>query len=370
MRSEPAVAPPVDAIVPAYLRMSEHVRAIRHGALEASARMLSPGMVTGLLADLLRQPDEAEPLAWLRTERTHTCAVLALGLALDLATRLQRRPRSPRDGAATERGAQTASLDRDLARLFGQLVAADTGARALSWDPSAMSEAALPLARQALGRLREASDLVAGQQPDLSLVEPGLLTLLADLLRLPGEIDATAWLSTERADLCAVVVLRFLLDCVIPGSELTERDPVPRKVGSYARCRVADGELDVVVTGLSVHRIGFTAHVEARFPEPADRIANVAWSTWEGFERVSDSDGRLYIARPLEQTLSKEVWPWSRGWRETLALLCTPSLPSSRTVTFESPSAAISSYRRVTLAGQLVPLPTRNLGQIACSVKI
>ena len=133
---------------------------------------------------------------------------------------------------------------------------------------------------------------MAGQRPDLSVGEPGLLTLLADLLRLPGDIDAAAWLSTERADLCAVLVLRFLLDSVIPGPEAIGREPILRKVASYARCRVADGELDVVVTGVSVHRAGFTAHIEARFPEPADRVADVAWSTWEGIP------ARLRFRRP------------------------------------------------------------------------
>ena len=64
-------------VVPAYLRMSEHVRALRHGALESPR----PGMADkeSASATCSADSDEPEPLAWLRMERSRSCAVLALG---------------------------------------------------------------------------------------------------------------------------------------------------------------------------------------------------------------------------------------------------------------------------------------------------
>ena len=112
-----------------------------------------------------------------------------------------------------------------------------------------------------------------------------------------------------------VLVLRSLSDSVTPGPEAIGREPILRKVASYARCRVADGELDVVVTGVSVHRAGFTAHIEARFR--SHRVRRMALVHLGGDSSASPiPTAGSYVARPLEQTLTKEVWPWSRGWRD------------------------------------------------------
>ena len=341
------------SVIAEHLQLAERVTALRQGAAPSLWPIPELAVARSLYAALIVQSNERDPLEWLGLEGGYRSAVLAFGLILAMAAELSVGPRISED---------------PLASLVGDLV---TGARKPNrvWRAEDTSEEAIPSAIRVLDHLRDASGIEALPRPQLSQVDPAPLALLADLLRLPASIDVMTWLQQERASLCALISLKYMLNCVIPTLDSVESSPVLRADDFRVR-RVVDRNLEFRITRLCQHVEGFCAHFDADFEMPDGALGDGGFTTWQGLERVSDSNGRWFVVRPGEQQLAKSPFPRSRRWRERLTLVGAPALQVPSRMTFHSPNAALASYRHSAATGELIPHFAAGHGPVSFEVDV
>jgi hypothetical protein len=331
-------------VMPSETRLIEHAHALRCDDGRHFRRVPELEEMARLRVALLASPETAQPLDWLEQDQP----VLAVEVVLAAVARMGR-----------ELAAGAAIRDAAIASIFGRLV--ESGV-----DPGTGSP------RVTLGRLRELSAVEPVDSPRLSIAEPTPATLLADLLRLRPTIDAATWLREERGGFCARLALRAVLE-----AETSVLRSAPLEGGCSAGRRLV-----VTLRQLSEHAGGFTIDLEVDFqmpavpvpPVPDESRASAAYTTWEGFERLTDSEGRRYAVWPAQQSATRSPWPWhKRHWHQRLSLHCAPALTRAERgptrLVLESPSAALSTYRRSAM-GQLIPVPSPSFGRLRCAVEL
>lgn len=348
---------PARTAIASDLRLAEHARALRHQALPGAGRAALPARLERLRTELLDQSDDIDALVWLGDERANECAIVVLELVLAVGSALRARSSDLNDAG----NAGSTGKER-LRALVGDLVND-------SDDPPIWPRVELSLERptnvlSALQGTRELSRLPQESTPSLSRQAPTSLTLLADMLRLPHDVDPIGWLARERTRACARGCLQYLLRQIVPPIRSWQDDPgAPLPVVSSC---VNESAIQASVDGVSVRGDGFAVHVTVDFDRPA--AAKADWLiSWEGFERLVDNEGRHYIGMPVDQQVTRRTAPWGRRWRERLTIGCVPRLPRGTTLRLES-ETVLAAYEPLEISGELVPRPAPILGPMVCTI--
>lgn len=293
-------------------------------------------------------------------------AVFALSLVLNLAVQLhQNAERVARLGGSIDSLTQLVVTDQlaRWTRLFGHLLTQD--------EPLAISpvytahNADLTTSRQllsVLAELRRRSRLKSEVIPVLSVQEPGLQTLFADLLRIPKDIDPIRWLQEERGTIIARNVLEYLIRQIIPspGRFQTERG-VQTHPSIRPKKKLRVRNLSVGVRQIDFYENCFVVQLDALiYTRSALKPSHTSFVRWEGFERVVDNHGYHYLTQIVDRSGSHQLW-W---WKEQITLLCWPSIEDADALILQSQPTALARYKFPTLSDNIIPLPSPILGDL------
>ena len=215
-------------------------------------------------------------------------------------------------------------------------------------------------------------------------MDPGVKTLLGDLLRLPDTTDPAQWLQDNRPTLCARFTLqdilwgaipkgpmKDLMDLIQPSLKLGEppRTLSPRSLYPAARMRTGD-RLQASLTRIDFLEQGFVVYVECRFGVPPGWPAIDGLHTgaiWHGFRSIRDSAGHHYVVDALPQAQSTNSPRW---WQGKVAHACWPALGEARELILESQPAYLTVHRRPREGDTRVPLSGPSLGNARCTVAL
>lgn len=340
-------------------RLREDLRALRH--LPAGTWLPQPATQEEreLLAELLRLPDDEDPLRWLPAERGPLMARVALWEMLQL---LERRVVGLQRGVARRGWA----IPEGEQAVFGDLLRLPPDAEPfalLNTDATPSPE----LLRSILKQLRTIRDAPPGTLPR----EPARdeqQALLQALLQLPGEVDPLRWLQAEHSDAVAGATLGRLIEQCRPtrtahiGALMRIRRPgrvvrIPRGV------RIAIKELILGEEGFTLSASLRLTPPSAMLPIWGDRLM-LAWS---GFNRVVDDRGHHYLLRHYEMGVSTQLW-WLR---ERLRMTFYPAVaPQATALSFTSSPAVLRVSVIPRQTHRLLDLPDRTAGDLVWRVNV
>ena len=331
--------------------LCDQAYALRH--LPPHAELLKPPseLAQHLLADLLLQPEELNPLLWLHGERAAVCAVLALEATVKLALEIHGigRPRAFKNE------------DERLPRLFGSLFAAGQHPTFQEGPPQA------PLLDElgsTLAWLRESARLPYAASPNFSAGRLSLYCLLADLLRLSPEVEPLAWLQSERPGECAWLALRELIRACQPrASTLLASAATGPTLVPHTTVRSSRG-LRVAVEEVRVREKCCVATFQIRFP--AHIAPKETLPRWTGFTRVSDDQGYSYLVQAGGYEGSSGLW----RAREQLTLIAYPAPLGVRTLTWAAQPAVLTCHMVLPDVSELVPTMGPNMGDLSWTVPL
>lgn len=350
--------------------------AIRH--LRPGTPVTQPGgpLARQLFNDLLRLPDQHDPLLWLQRERGPAVALLMLGLIGDFAAQLQAGAQQLShflaEPATPSAHQQSASYLASEAELFGQLLTSPAPQGASTpWVERITATAGADQLVAEMSRLQQQSKLQMEPSPHRSQSEPGYKQLLADLLRVPETVDLLQWLQSERSDLSARYVLEYLLRQAFPPVNAFDEKPYTRpSLFPKAHSHIS-GRLSVSVDRLDFYEQGFAIHLHARISSKdawrtSQRSTTVLPAQWQGFTSISDDLGHYYMTQLARCERSNQLW-W---WRERLTLHCYPAVGQAHTLLLKSQPAALALYRIPRLGDEIIPVPSPSLGEMSLTISL
>ena len=218
--------------------------------------------------------------------------------------------------------------------------------------------------------MRQQSQLPTEASPSRSCVDPGLDTLLADLLRLEDTIDPIEWLRAHRQPLIARLTLGHIVANAAPMNDIANSAArgagVLRSIRPTSRCQ-SHGCIRVSIRQIDVMDDGFAVKIKARFRVPTRwRSTKDTVARWEGFGSVSDSEGGQYVVQMVSVDIRRRPW-W---WTEHLTLACWPGIGGAGKLRFDAHPAFLSVYRFPTAGSTLVPTPGPIVGKVTCTVSL
>jgi hypothetical protein len=356
-----------------------HLVAARgHGAWLTAVRRLPPGTPLGrperaedraLLDALLRLPDAADPLRWLRERHGAATARRVLRWVL---LQLRSDHRSVRAGGRP-----------DLRRLPPEIQALwDDHARAWVGPPGGADPFAgldettddPELLRRILRRVRAVRPRYAG--PSGVLPAGDVPRLVDDLLRLPDAVDPLRWLQEERGAWGAAWLLGGLRQAVWPPHDAAG-EPL-RRVRPGRRV-LFSGRAEFVFEEFALRTHGFSIDVTVQtFPGALPRPPGVEWLLlfWAGFDQVRDDRGHRYIAvgggspQQLDSQgelsrHSTDYYPAPAAGARVLTFSATPARLAGMAVPAQGPALAAPEVEagdlvwRVNLRGERFVGPAR-----------
>lgn len=346
------------------VRAREQLIAFRHLPSNYHGTPQHNSLLRGLLDELLNLDDEGDPLAWLMRERSELASLLVIASALDAAVALRAARMAVAQHATNE------LLDEQSAGRYSLLMTAMSGVGASPGTSGTWMDR-IEESRQilsALEALRQPNLSFRVEKPRLSLVDPSIEAVLADLLQLPDAADPLAWLASSRLELCGRLALDYVLRSAWPAPMLSSlvtagdalRDPVhPRKHLRAGTIKIAVRQVDLFTTGFSIR-------LAVRFRRPKGLRPGVV-ARWEGFTRATDSKGNHYLVQPAELEAYTSFGGW---WREHLTLFCWPPIDLAEHLHLESRPVALSVFEPPTVGGILIPRPSTSWGTHMCSMKL
>lgn len=363
----------IDPVIGVDYYLESRLASIRK--LDTSVYLAEPkdDLYRRLLHGLLGLDDGVSGLHWLEQTRSDIAALIALVLSLQLARRLceigTMNSIQPR-GHDTERGARQAAHNKYFAQ-YGDLIQSVER----SFVPSSAGHVIETVERvgeyerlvPVLTRMRRLSHLEAEASPSHSIIDPGLDTLLADLLRLPDSTDPLQWLIVHRRSLTARLTLAHVLATAVPMTDLL--NCASRGIGVLRSIRPtirtqSHGRLKVSIRQIDVMEGGFAIKIKARLRIPKGWVSskNTA-ARWEGFNSVRDSNGGHYIVQMASVDIIQRPW-W---WTEHLTLACWPALEGAHELIFDAHPACLSVYKFPMEGSSLVPTLGPILGEVSCT---
>jgi len=325
--------------------LCDQVWALRRLPSHASLRAAPTMAMQRLLTSLLGLADTENPLRWLCDQHPSECALIARDYATRLALDLLEAVRAWPFGSGDQR------LPRLLGPLFTPGAARPFPAR---WSLDRPSEEATAT----LVSIRHASGLPPNPAPGFSAGRLSLQCLLADLLRLPDEVDPVAWLVAARPDECAWVALRTLIRAAEPPRPVLGATPLvspPRRLRTSLRS--ASG-LRVKVEYLAMHEACCELRLRVMFPMAG--IPRDAHPWWPGFTRVSDERGDRYLVQVGEWSTSSGL----RHMHERLPLFAYPAPLQGRILTWAALPAVLTYERLLPDVSEVVPYGGRAMGSL------
>ena len=202
----------------------------------------------------------------------------------------------------------------------------------------------------------------AARRRRVRLACPALL--LADVLRLPVDADALAWLRRERLAECARLAAASALKAVFPAYRGAALGSVP-----VQRAAGAEG---LLVRVERVLRFPGTFDVETTFSARIPRGDDVEGALrhgriWPGFSRVSDDRRDRYVVRYGSGSWARG--PGGRSFGGRLSQECWPALGERRRLVLADAPAA-PEFRRPCAAGHSHPAPAPSWGDLRVSVSV
>ena len=383
-----------DTTIVAELKLQDRLTALRNVRPGTQLARLEDVLAWELLQELLGLPEGVNALRWLAAERGAAVALLTLKRTLNLAEGMYGSNRDiasvdlpPPFSRKSVRESRHQEWQEKYGGLYGPLLTADGGWTA---PKQAIHSSDDVSARRclvgALRELRRQSGLPTEDSPERSRVDPGVGTLLADLLRLPDDVDPVQWLQDNRPTLCALLTLQGILWGAIPKEPMKDLSSLiypsfklgeppralsPRSLSPAARVRTGD-RLQATLTKIDLLEQGFVVYVECRFGVPPDgpfmdNPLTGPTVIWEGFRSVRDSAGHHYVVVALPQAQSTNSPRW---WQGKVAHACWPALGEARELILESQPAYLAVHRRPREGDTRVHLPGPSLGNARCAVAL
>ena len=321
-------------------RDRQQLDTMRH--LPPGTHLLEPGSVEErqLLADLIQLPAGQDPVAWLAANRGPLCARIALHAALE----------ELRGRVVGVRRARWYGFDMPKAgerALLGQLV--DLPEESDLFDAIPEHGLAAPDAlRATLRRVRQ----LRGTPDPADARARGASPLLADLLALPEDVDALAWLREERASQGAAMALHRLMEQARPPLHSLQIGPVVQVTFPRAVIRMERGlrvTVDEVAFGKGGTLITVRTRIRARRLPGRGDLHHVL-PRWPGFNQLVDDLGHRYLLQHYEGEAGRTLW-WAT---QRMRAAFYPSVaPGATRLTF------IASAESIEVAGFRLPGPER-----------
>jgi hypothetical protein len=319
-----------------------------------------------LLSELLRLPDEVDPLRWLQTERGPLIARVLLRKELQrLKGRVvgQRRVNQAGWTVPEEQQALLGGLE-DLPEDAAQFARIEE-------HPEASPE----VLRNVLQQLRALRNPSAPPTPPVASKDQlgQLQHLLSDLLSQPDRVDPLPWLQVERSALAAVVALSHVLQQSRPPPTLevgtTLHIVKPRKVlraPNHSFIKIE--ELVWGTEGFAITLHAWPRGQQEARPAGVDRIH---W-TWLGFNRIIEDRGYHYAVQHRELGVGSGLF--GREWsRKHLRMAFYPAVaPDATALTFISRLMVleVSGVRITDRSLSTLSLPEEQAGELAWRVNL
>lgn len=311
-----------------------------------------------VLASLLRLPDEADPLTWLKQTRHEFTAHVLLWTALNHLRILVRGFRR-----AEQAGQELSANELEL--WLGMFSENTDFFEPLDAQPATVPEEQL---RDLFRRLQERWQ----ESPRDSIKRSRstrFLVLLAALFRLPQSSDPLEWIQDHRPDLAASETLSYLLNQVRPPRSLVVEGEASKVQELNLRSR---GKGITVKLGRFARRnSGLGLTLSARIAERRLNIpagVQTLGLNWEGIERISDDLGHRYLVYERQEDHGKHL-PFT--YDLSLELECYPAISQpAREITLHS---ADTSFEIVNLgAGKYQPevVNSIKLGDLSWRIKL
>jgi len=307
-----------------------------------------------LLADLVRLPEEADPLAWLRQERGVLSARLTLCAILDLLRIMTRPPFTVQYPALP---ADEQAVLRDLTRLLDE---SDNGR-------------VVGVLRAIVDRLHTLPELPAYLASARPIAADLAQRLLVDLITLPAAADPLAWLQVERTHITARIAFAKVLMQGLPEPPLTIARPRVYAYPTYVR---RTDRFQAMVYEVAFGDEGFAVRISAHLAMPdVPSWPPQSPPAWVGFDRVVDDQGYRYVMRFTAMEAGSAEWcgdplpvVFHRAAFEKLRLACYPAV-SDRVKELTFTSEGVVSYNAIGPergpARELSPLPDVDIAPFA-----
>lgn len=283
-----------------------------------------------LLADLVRLPEEADPLAWLRGERGALIARLTLCSILDLLRIIAWPPLTEQYPALP--AAEQAVL-RDLMELLDE---SDNGRIA-------------GLLRSIVDRLHTLRQLPVYLTSERPIAADLAQRLLVDLVTLPAGIDPLVWMQDERTHIAARLAFSKVLMQGLPAPAFATARPRVYAHPTYVR---RTDRFQAMVYKVAFGDESFMVRISAHLA-----MLNVpSWPprhlpAWMGFDQVVDDQGYRYVVQHIMMGVGSAEWcgdplpiVFHRVAFEYLHLVCYPAVSDRvKELTFTSSGAIVGA---------------------------
>ncbi len=285
-----------------------------------------------LLADLVRLPEETEPIAWLRGKRGALSARIALCATLDLLRILAWPPLTALYPALPD--AEQAVL-RDLMEMLDE----SNNGRVTG------------LLRAIVDRLHTLPELPTYLASARPIAADLAQRLLVDLVALPAGVDPLAWLQAERAQTAARLVFAKVLMQGLPQPPPAIARPRVYAHPTYVR---RTDRFQAMVYEVAFGDEGFVLRISAHLAVPdVPSWLPGQLPAWVGFDRVVDDQGYRYVVRFTSMEAGSAEWcgdplpvVFRRAAFEKLRLACYPAV-SERVKELAFTSEGVVSYNAI-----------------------
>lgn len=343
-------------------QLREDVLAMRHLPPGTQLRRSSNETLEHLFADLLRLPDEVDPLLWLQRERGSVAARIALWLELlDIRKTTQEIRRGAQEGWPLRRG--------EVAVLGELLELADDKSLFAQLESTAVPSPDTLVA--VLRQLRTLRGVREEEQPPPGNSTNDRWNLLAELMRLPDSIDVLHWLQTEQSAAAVRVVAEEVLEQHRPPRTLLV-GPIRQALYRSQALRGPHG-VRVTVEELAFGRSGFRFSADIRLSERGMALTPEAKRDeviflWQGFDRVVDDLGNHYLVQHRVLNAGTGFLCWQQ---EKLHMAFYPAVaPSTGKLTFVASPMTFAVIHHVLREGRVRLLPDHNAGDLTWHVTV
>ena len=221
-------ASPEGTAIVAELKLQDRLTALRNVRPGTRLARLKDGLAQGLLQELLGLPEDVDALRWLAAERGAAVALLTLQKSLRFAEMMYGSDNEiaslpPPFNLESALESRHQEWQEKYGGLYGALLTAEVGWTAPTQAIHSSDDvSARRCLVEVLRKLRRESGLPTEAAPTRSQVDPGVKTLLGDLLRLPDTTDPAQWLQDNRPALCARLTLSDILRGAVPTEPMDD----------------------------------------------------------------------------------------------------------------------------------------------------